>query len=50
MDAKPDIGVHTYNPSTWNAETVGSRVWSQPGLHNKTYQTFTELCIKISRK
>jgi hypothetical protein len=27
--------VHTYNPSTWEAEAGGSRVQGQPGLHNE---------------
>jgi hypothetical protein len=28
--------VHTYNPSTWEAEAGGSQVQSQPGLHSYT--------------
>jgi hypothetical protein len=27
---------HPCNPSTWEAETEGSRVQDQPGLHNET--------------
>jgi hypothetical protein len=30
--------VHTYNPSTWEAEAGGSRVLGQPGLHSDIYQ------------
>lgn len=51
MNAKLGIGVHTYKPSTWNAETLGSHVWGQPVLHSETMdQKFTELYIKISHK
>lgn len=35
MKIKPDILVHTYNPSTWEAEAKGSRVQGQPGLVSK---------------
>jgi hypothetical protein len=33
---KQDMVGHTYNPSTWEAEAGGPRVWGQPGLYSET--------------
>jgi hypothetical protein len=35
MEARTDRTAHTCNPSTWEAETGGSRVQGQRGLHSK---------------
>jgi hypothetical protein len=32
----PGVVVHVYNPSTWEANTGGLGVQSQPGLYSKT--------------
>jgi hypothetical protein len=35
-ERRPGMVDHTCNPSIEEVETVGSRVWGQPGLHSET--------------
>ena len=39
---KPGVMGHTYNPSTWEAETGGSQVCGQPQLLSEALHNFSE--------
>jgi hypothetical protein len=49
---KPPLGVYVCTPSTQETEAVGSQVWNQPGLHNKTGPLLKSVlsCSHLSRK
>ena len=48
--SKPGMVAHAYNPNTWEAETGGSQVRSQPWQLSKTLNNFGRTCFKIKNK
>ena len=44
------MGVHAYNPSTWEAETGESQVGGQPQQLRKALRNLVRPCFKIKNK